>query len=679
MKDNGPARGHPPSRRLCYYNAGFLTKPRLRQIMTAAGFELRLGLPKPGEGVAVWGHSPYARRGEAIARWRGVDIVRVEDVFLRSVYPGRSRDSGPLGLLIDPMGVHFDSTQPSLIETILTRNPLDDHAILQRSRDRMARIKASDLSKYNNFDETAEPPAPGYVLVIDQTAGDASIRWGGATAQTFRDMLTAAKLDHPRARILIRIHPETRAGVRPGHFGPADCDARTALYDAPVSPWKLLEGAIAVYTVSSQMGYEAVLAGHRPKVFGQPFYSGWGLTEDMAPLARRNRRLTRAQIFAASHILAPTWFDPCRGRLCSFEEALDQLEAEVRAFREDRRGHVATGMRLWKRRPLQAFFGREKPVRFIDPPERAAKAAATSGRDLLIWAGRVPAGFTAPASRVEDGFIRSRGLGADLIPPLSLVTDRTGIYYDPTQPSDLEAILSTPLPPGGALRAERLIGALCRSGVTKYNLGGARPDLPEGHLILVPGQVEDDASIRFGAGDICTNLSLLSEVRARNPASIILFKPHPDVEAGLRPGRVTPDDALRHADMILPDCDTGWLLNQIHEVWTMTSLLGFEALLRGKTVTVTGAPFYAGWGLTRDLGQVPDRRRARLDLNALVHGALIAYPRYYDPVSRLPCPPEVVLERLAFGTVPHPGPINRLIAKAQGALADYAWVWRRQR
>ncbi|KFI24815.1 capsular polysaccharide biosynthesis protein [Paenirhodobacter enshiensis] len=667
--------------RLYGYTAGLWLRPGLRRILTAAGYRLSLGWPGPEDAVAVWGHSPYARRGEAVAARTGAGLVRIEDAFLRSVHPGRAGGHGPLGLLIDPEGVHFDSTHPSALERILSSDPLDDHSILQRARDGMARLKASDLSKYNDFDETLSAPDPGYVLVIDQTAGDASIRWGGADAQTFQRMLGAAKADHPHARIVIRSHPETRLGLRRGHFTAADCDLRTSLCDDPVSPWKLLEGAIAVYVVSSLMGYEAILAGHRPVVFGQPFYAGWGLSDDQAPVARRTRRLTRTQIFAASHILAPVWFDPCRGRRCSFEEALDQLEAEVRAWREDRRGHVATGMRLWKRAPLQRFFGGPRPLVFADPPSRAAERATRDGRDLLIWAGRADVDLPVPVPlrRVEDGFLRSRGLGADLVPPLSLVTDRQGIYYDPRRPSDLEALIAAPLPPGGAARAEHLIRALIATGVSKYNLGGAVPDLPEGHRILVPGQVEDDASIRLGAGKTCTNLAFLARVRDENPGSVILFKPHPDVEAGLRPGRIEPEAALKFADLILDRADPVRLLAEVDEVWTMTSLLGFEALLRGVTVTVTGAPFYAGWGLTRDLGAVPERRRTgpRPGLLGLVHAALIAYPRYRDPVSGLPCPAEVVVERLATGRVPRPALGNRLLAKAQGALAGQAWLWRR--
>ena len=618
----------------------------------------------------VWGHSPYAARGEAMAAKTGAGLIRLEDAFVRSIHPGRSGEA-PLGLLIDPEGVHFDSAHPSRIERLLANEPLDDHAILQRARDGIARIRASNLSKYNNFDPDLIAPPPGYVLVIDQTRGDASIRYGGGSAAMFREMLAVARIENPGAPILIKTHPESRDGHRPGHFDAQSGDENTQLCDAPISPWALLEGAIAVYTVSSLMGYEAILAGHKPRVFGQPFYAGWGLTQDENPVARRERKLTRAQIFAVSHILAPVWYDPCRARLCSFEEALDQFEAELRAWRNDRAGYVMAGMSLWKRAPLRAFFGRYAPLRFASKPDPS--------RPFLVWASRQDHAQFAGAIRLEDGFLRSRGLGADLIAPLSLIQDRRGIYYDPTRPSDLEALIAQEPPPGGRARAERLIARLQETKLSKYNLGGEIPDLPAGHRILVPGQVEDDASIRLGAGETDRNAMLLAKTRRENPDAVILFKPHPDVEAGLRPGHLSEAQALEYADMILHECDPIALIDAVDEIWTMTSLLGFEALLRGKPVTTTGAPFYAGWGLTRDLGDIPARRSARPDLVQLAHAALIAYPRYRDPVSGLPCPVEVVIERLAAGPLPRPGPFNRGLAKLQGIFASYAWLWRRQR
>ena len=662
-------------RRLWHQNLSFLHDRRLHRILQLAGRELRLGLPGPGDGVLVWGRSPTAMRGETVSARRGAPLVRVEDAFLRSVHPARARREAPIGLLIDPVGVHFDSTRPSRIETILMDPALQNSNIMDEAKRLISCLLEAGLSKYNNFDPDASPPEPGYVLVVDQSAGDAAIVHGGASAASFRAMLASALAEHPDRRIVIRSHPETLAGLRRGHFGPEDVGGRVSLLTAPVPPHRLLAGASEVYTVSSQLGFEAILHGHRPRVFGQPFYASWGLTRDERPVPRRTQVLTREALFAGAMLLAPLWYDPCRDRLCGLEEVIRQLEAEVRAWREDRRGHVAAGMRLWKRSRIQAVFGATYPVRFRDDTASADRLAAASGRSLLVWAGKEPAGFQpkTPCLRVEDGFLRSRGLGAELVPPLSLVTDDLGIYYDPTRPSRLETLIATPLSDSARARTEELLARLRSEGLSKYNLGGAVPPLPPGHRILVPGQVEDDASIRLGAGGVRTNLGLLQAARAANPAAVILYKPHPDVEAGLRPGAV---DAAGLADLVLSGVDPAALLQQVQEIWTMTSLLGFEALIRGLPVTCLGAPFYAGWGLTRDLGPVPARRTARPDLVQLAHSALVAYPRYWDPVSRRPCPPEIALDRLARGEIPHPGPLNRLLSKAQGRFASFAPHWR---
>ncbi|MCW3783700.1 capsular polysaccharide biosynthesis protein [Defluviimonas salinarum] len=679
-----PAAGA-QARRLFVFSGGFLTQPRIRRILTLAGYDIRIGKPRAeSDLIGVWGKSPTAPRGEAVADWTGTPVVRIEDAFLRSIRPGREGGEPPLGLLIDPRGVHFDSSAPSQIEHILATDPLDDGAVLQRARDGIERLKALHLSKYNNFDPALPVPEPGYVLVLDQTRGDASIEHGGANAASFREMLVFAQEEHPGARVVIKTHPETAAGRRPGHYTEGHAHGRISVLSDPVSPWALMEGAIAVYTVSSQLGFEAIMAGHRPRVFGQPFYAGWGLTEDENPVARRERRLTRAQLFAAAMVLAPTWYDPCRDRLCSFEEAVDHLEAGVRAFREDRNGHVAVGMRLWKRRHLQSAFGRERRLVFEDDPGRATARAKAEGRGLLVWAGKENDRFQELAGdhalvRVEDGFLRSRGLGAELVPPLSLVADRSGIYYDPSRESDLEKLIADGPPAGGEMRAERLVARLVAARLTKYNLAAAPlPDLPEGHRILVPGQVEDDASIRLGAGRERTNIALLSRVRSENPEAVILYKPHPDVEAGLRAGAVSKAEAeaLGLADIVLSGADPVSLIDAVDEVWTITSLLGFEALIRGRRVTCLGMPFYAGWGLTRDLFEVPARRTARPSLADLAHAALIAYPRYVDPVSGLPCPPEVIAERLAANDIPLPGPANRILSKLQGLFASQSWLWR---
>ena len=189
----------------------------------------------------------------------------------------------------------------------------------------------------------------------------------GATAATFaRDAGDRAVAENPGKRILIKTHPETQTGPAPRPFHDAEsCRRKSRWNPARSRPGVCLEGAVAVYTVSSlSWGSRRSSPATARMVFGQPFYAGWGLTQDRTPPPRRGRNLTRVQMFAAAMILAPLWYDPCLDRLCSFEEALNQLEAETRAWREDRLGHVASGMRLWKRSRLRAFFGQNR-LRFF--------------------------------------------------------------------------------------------------------------------------------------------------------------------------------------------------------------------------------------------------------------------------------------------------------------------------
>ncbi|MFT5743330.1 MAG: capsular polysaccharide export protein [Paracoccaceae bacterium] len=663
-------------RRLYVYNGGFLTQGRVRRILKLAGYDIRLGRPRDGDMIGVWGQSPTSGRGEAVATRTAAPVLRIEDAFLRSVLPGRDGEP-PIGLHLDKSGVHFDPATPSDLELILRDNPLDDTALLNRARDCMADLKRLHLSKYNAFDPATPAPDPGYVVVIDQTRGDASVTASGADLNTFREMLYYAQEEHPAARIVIKTHPETQGGHRSGYFTADDTGDRVSLLQDPISPWALFEGAVAVYTVSSQMGFEAIQMGHKPVVFGQPFYIGWGLSDDRKPLDRRQRKLTRAQLFAAAMILYPTWYDPYRDQLCSLETAILSLAAQSRAWREDHMGWVASGMRLWKRAPLQMAFGRQRKIVFSDDRVNAVARAVKDGRGHMVWAGK--SADHDGAVRVEDGFLRSRGLGADLVAPLSLVCDDIGIYYDPTGPSRLEQLIndSSDLPDSARARADRLIARLTQDRLSKYNLAADTDlpaDLPAGRRILVPGQVEDDASIRLGAGEVRGNRDLLLAARTANPAAVILYKPHPDVEAGLRIGAVP--DAGDIADSVLSRTDPIAALDAVDDVWTITSTLGFEALLRGKRVTCLGTPFYAGWGLTDDRAAPIARRVARPDITALAHAVLIDYPRYFDPKTGLPCPVEVVVDRLSSGDMPRASRANRLLAKAQGVLASYAWIWR---
>ena len=277
---------------------------------------------------------------------------------------------------------------------------------------------------------------------------------------------------------------------------------------------------------------------------------------------------------------------------------------------------------------------------------------------LLLWGKKFPAladwaeAQALPLLRMEDGFIRSVGLGSNLVPPRSLVIDDLGIYFDASKPSRLEAILEANDFSERLLQEARAVQtALVEKRIGKYNVGQGSVTLTRHRagqtVILVPGQVEDDASIKTGTVDIRTNLDLLKAARAANPDAYIIYKPHPDVVSGNRVGVIPQDTAMQHADVVMPETDILALIAECDEVHTMTSLSGFEALLRGKRVVCYGLPFYAGWGLTTDRHSIA-RRTTRLTLPALVAGTLLVYPTYLNPDSGKMTNAMATLEALAL-------------------------------
>jgi capsular polysaccharide export protein len=300
---------------------------------------------------------------------------------------------------------------------------------------------------------------------------------------------------------------------------------------------------------------------------------------------------------------------------------------------------------IWKKPMVRRCFV-ESSVVFV---RSASQVPANSS--LVVWGHKPIPGKLAEGVQLihlEDGFLRSVGLGADLIRPVSWVIDTQGIYYDATQPSSLEVILqTTKFTPQLLERATRLRERIVNTGLTKYNVGSKNWLRPAGvtRVILVPGQVESDAALRFGAPGIRTNLGLLRTVRETNPNAYLLYKPHPDVVAGLRRKGEDEDQAKCYCNEVVVDFIMGELLSHVDEVHTLTSLAGFEALLRSKKVVCYGQPFYAGWGLTHDV--IPVARRTRLlSLNELAAGTLILYPIYVRRTTGQLTTPEGALEEL---------------------------------
>jgi capsular polysaccharide export protein len=493
-------------------------------------------------------------------------------------------------------------------------------------------------------------------------------------------MLAAALAENPARRVvLLASDDDGRLSFPRGLREDALARGCTVLTH-PLDPWQAIERADRVYAAGGETAFLALLAGAQIHCFADSFYSGWGITTDEPKVAKRPFRRTVDEVFAGACLVATRYREPFRNKMAAFEDVLEIVEKWRSIEAANRRIAVCLGMSLWKRRQVTNFLrSRAGPPAF----RRTVKAAlkrAQARRDgaIAVWASRTPGGLAeaaerhgVPLIRVEDGFVRSVGLGSDFLPAASLVLDRRGMHFDPSVRSDLELLLlRTEFTPALIERAHALTAQLVTRGVTKYNLGKRALALEwpaDKRRILVPGQVEDDLSVRLGGAGVAGNLDLLARVRAANPEAFILYKPHPDVEAGHRKGRISDAAARNFADAVIREVSTAAVLDQIDELHTLTSLAGFEALLRRRRVVVYGRPFYAGWGLTTDLAGT-DRGR-RLALEELVAGALILYPRYLDPVTRLPCGPEIVIERLDNPELWRPG---LLVAtrRFQGHLAQ---------
>ena len=614
--------------------------------------------------VITWGGKDNlaARRAMMFAKKYNLPLWRLEDGFLRSLELG-ARGAAPMSLVADRAGIYYDANRPSDLENLLNSTGWETPELLAAAEKAIRLIKEESLSKYNCGRPAPEGTITGgkrnrrRILVLDQTRGDLSVSLGLGGPETFMAMLKAARYEHPGEEFFIKTHPEVIAGRKQGYFDLRRQTGLTVIAE-DYSPLSLIAQADEVYTVSSQMGLEALFLDKPVHCFGLPFYSGWGLTQDRLATARRVRPRTLPELFAATYILYPRYVNPITGRPADIFEII-RLLTDQRRHNNATRGYWAiSGFSFWKRDHARAFFSAtEGRMNFALTPGHARFLARRKHGRIASWGAEFHnAGDdseTPEVINVEDGFLRSVGLGSNFQPPYSLILDPEGLYYDHSRPSRLEQILKSfdfNEHPELVLRAEKLIQAIVGRGLSKYNHVGERRlnfKPPQGRrVIVVPGQVETDASVTLSSPELATNAALLAEVRQRRPDGFIIYKPHPDVENGNRLGEVPDHLAAKLADKVVSGVELAAVLPLADEVHTLTSLVGFEALIRGIETHTYGGPFYAGWKLTHDRLEFP-RRGRRLTINELVAGTLILYPTYYDWRTGLFCGPEEIVHILS--------------------------------
>lgn len=270
---------------------------------------------------------------------------------------------------------------------------------------------------------------------------------------------------------------------------------------------------------------------------------------------------------------------------------------------------------------------------------------------VFAWSYKFPADLPEICARegvkltyVEDGFLRSVGLGTQKSRPMSLVFDDSGMHFDRSRVSDLDRLLNTydfATDSRSLALASKVANAL-RDGLTKYVAVGAGGSLIDAlgldanrRRILVCGQVEDDMSLKHGMEGFMTGNEFVARVAIANPDATILYRPHPESVAVRKKHYSDPRDVAHLCHVISGDWSLKESFAAANEAHVITSLAGIEAKIAGLDVHTYGMPFYAGWGFTHDhgLADTPDKRMRTLTVEEVVAGAYVLYPRYYHPLT----------------------------------------------
>ncbi|ELC9638274.1 capsular polysaccharide biosynthesis protein [Campylobacter jejuni] len=648
-----------------YYSASKKLIANARNFYTISLYKKNLKIKKD-DLFFGWGRKKSGLKAMNLAKKYKAKFILLEDGFIRSLNLG-VENSPSFSMVKDDIGIYYDATMPSKLENLLNTYEFKDEEIKQAKK-AIELIKKYKISKYNNNLDIPDDyfqKDEKRVLIITQTANDASLEFGLAKDFKTLDMIKDAIKENPKSTIYIKIHPDVLSGKKQSDLDLNSLPKECILITENFNPIALLEFFDKVYTKTSGMGFEALMQECECICYGMPFYAGWGLTKDKLERKRRMQKRSLEEVFYAAYILYSEYFNPYLNQKSNIFDTIQTLAKYKSIEKANSNRLFMLGFTLWKRYFIKPFFkAKNNEIIFLNSIKSLARYKLKEDDKFFIWGKKYDentlknlllvkakeqnlTSFTPKVSLVEDGFIRSISLGSDLTRPFSLIVDDKGLYIDPNKASKLEELLQNEIFDENMLnRAKNIIKILLENRFSKYN-GLKHEDLKINakigqKIILIPAQVEDDASMILGGFGLST-LDLLKEVRSKNQDAYIIFKPHPDVLSGNRVGLKDETLILEFCDEIVKDCSIDSAIKIADEIHTITSTSGFDALLRAKKVFTYGMPFYAGWGLTKDKYRC-ERRTRKLSLEELVAGALIIYPRYINPKTKTLCEIEVCLD-----------------------------------
>lgn len=649
--------------------------------------------------IFIWGFKapPYILQ---FIKKNNVKVVFVEDGFVRSVQLGASK-APPMSLCLDSRTPYFNAREASDLELMLQKHDFAaDSALLERADKAIALLIKSGVSKYNHAAPVDLARLYGAkngkrVLVIGQVEDDASIEFGCEQNISNNDLVRLAAKENPGAQIIYKPHPDVLAGHRDMQSNPEDVASLALILRDKLALAQALESVDHVYTITSLAGFEALLRGIKVTTMGAPFYAGWGLTDDRQVTPRRQRKLALRELFAGAYLLYPRYFDPSSGEERQLEDivALIASDAQLAISAESVPSAAANAPAKVKPadiieddpmallptylvgddlayRGLMGNWLDERDFTHIPAKTTEAEFVAkfkkaidrqrraeffVSGDNVALYLRKYIAASGKPVTYISEGPLRSVGLAGNAAPPYSLLLDRSAPHYDARRSSDLEEILNGyDFEADTALmeRAALLQASLLHSGLNKYNHIAPVDDLQllygvkDRPRVLVLGQLEGTTAFKLANPRGYSNNDLVTIAAMENPGAHIIFKPHPNVLNKFQTTISSPAKVAHLCQVLERDLPLAQALETVDKVYTISSLGGFEALLRGISTTTLGLPFYAGWGLGDDR-QALARRQRTLTIEQVFAAMYVLYPVYVDSLYKATISAERAIERLS--------------------------------
>lgn len=610
----------------------------------------------------------------AVANDEGINVEVISDMFTH-LLTSENKVAGKktFSIMID----NCSEESHQLLDLLNEFNFKDDKELMKQSSELLEHYLKSGVSitnVSNGLEESYEIDDSNATKILVLGMNESVKK----NLMTNKDLIWMAKSENPDAQIIFKPHPEELIG-NPHIISKYNMLSSVIVLEDPTNLSAIMGSVDHIYTLDSMGGLEGILRNKKVTTFGNPVYAGWGLTDDRGLVEGRNRKLSPTELFAGIFVKHTIYINPFTKKICSFTEAINLLKSlndtQVNEFFRENHDSDEENIEDLSETEVESLDNVTNVKEELNKVKLEDKIIGVFSKgikdipnlssllpgsnlefkpsknkdalDFVVGWGLKPSAKKAiefsnangiPYIGLEDGFLRSEGLGVNGSPALSLCVDDVGIYYDATRPSRLENILNQD---GWETHdiltsAKEAMELIRQNYLSKYNHA---PMLKDGvfqengrERVLVVDQTFGDMSISLGLAEQQSFIEMYKKAVKDNPEADIYVKTHPDVISGKKQGNISPEDVADGTIFLSEDCNPISLLEKVDKVYVVTSQFGFEALMLGKEVHCYGMPFYAGWGLTHDKLN-NDRRNKKRSLVEMFAAAYMIYPNYLDPVN----------------------------------------------